>query len=297
MSGYPNVFHSVKMSGEVSTTTNEQWTKAVKGYDLFKQIVQYFSTIASNILIQNIHSFHRIIFLDNCCGPATLTLELLPLIPNDLLQSSSIYLADYSSGMIEASKNILSSTDYSSLTIHYDVLDAQELSYADNTFTHIGCMFSVMMIKDYKKSYREMYRVLQSEGECVIGTWKSISNMNICNDFREYLWKSNGSIGDMPDHVVMSDNHCDSSLLQLDLLDSGFSKVEVVEYLTTFHLANSENLFFAYSTNPVFKDTFVEGNHTKWNEFLISNYGKRYYNNENDSIVVEAVANLAKCTK
>jgi len=287
----------VKMSKEILTTTNEQWSKAVIGYDLFKQIVQYFSIISSNILIQNITSYNGIKFLDNCCGPATLTLELLPLIPSDILQSSSIYLADFSSGMIDASKNILSSSEYSNLSINYDVLDAQELSYADNTFTHIGCMFSVMMIKDYIKSYREMCRVLQSNGICVIGTWKFIDNLNICNDFREFIWKSHGSIGDMPEPIVMNENHRNPSLFQLDLLEGGFSKVEVVEYSTTFHLANSENLYYAYSTNPVFKDTFVEGHHTKWVEFLNSNAGKRYYNKENDTIVVEATANIAKCIK
>eukprot|EP01035_Chromulina_nebulosa_P016840 gene16840-22325_t len=115
-----------------------------------------------------------------------------------------------------------------------------------------------------------MYRVLQSEGECVIGTWKSIDSLNISNNFREYLWKSNGSIGDMPEPMVMSDNHRDSSLLQLDLLDSGFSKVE---------------------------DTFVDGYQSKWREFLVSTDGKRYYNKDNDIVTIEATANLAKCTK
>jgi ubiquinone/menaquinone biosynthesis C-methylase UbiE len=107
------------------------------------------------------------IVLDNASGPGIITGEILR-------QSESagaapqIYAADISPAMIET----LRQKNWTG--VKSDVMDAQELSYADDFFTHSFMNMGIFLIPDPEKGAAEIYRTLKFGGVAVITSIKQV---------------------------------------------------------------------------------------------------------------------------
>jgi ubiquinone/menaquinone biosynthesis C-methylase UbiE len=82
------------------------------------------------------------------------------------------------------------------LGVKSDVMDAQELSYADNTFTHCFMNMGIFLLPDPEKGAVEIYRTLKPGGVAVITTIKQVGWVQIFQAAQKKvkpeapLWKS-----------------------------------------------------------------------------------------------------------
>jgi len=87
------------------------------------------------------------------------------------------YATDYSAPMIEQ----LRKKEWAS-KVHVSVMDAQELSFPDDHFTHSFTDFALMAIPNPEKAAKQIYRTLRPGGTAVLTTWKELGYMVIFHD-------------------------------------------------------------------------------------------------------------------
>jgi len=79
--------------------------------------------------------------------------------------------SDFNADMLQVAKNKLDSN-----TVEFSIEDAQNLSFADNTFDLVICQFGLMFLKDRKKGLSEALRVLKLGGTFIFSTWDKTEN-------------------------------------------------------------------------------------------------------------------------
>jgi len=80
--------------------------------------------------------------------------------------------SDYNADMLQVAKN----KPYGK-AIEFSIEDAQDLSFADNTFDLVVCQFGLMFLKDKKKGLSEAMRVLKPGGTFIFSTWDKTENI------------------------------------------------------------------------------------------------------------------------
>lgn len=105
------------------------------------------------------------IVLDNASGPGIVTQKI---IQQSISASTAptIFAADISPAMIE----LLKQKNFP--TVKADVMDAQELSYHDNTFTHVFMNMAIFLLPEPEKGAREIYRTLKPGGVAIVTSGK-----------------------------------------------------------------------------------------------------------------------------
>lgn len=119
----------------------------------------------------NKYGFHRWAFdhlklapnskiLELGCGPGQLWLKNLDRIPEGV----DITLTDFSPGMIEAAQRNLGDR------FHFQVVDAQQIPFEDNTFDSIIANYMLYHVPDRLRALQEIRRVLKSSGRFYAAT-------------------------------------------------------------------------------------------------------------------------------
>ncbi|OJJ01855.1 hypothetical protein ASPVEDRAFT_41428 [Aspergillus versicolor CBS 583.65] len=114
------------------------------------------------------------IILDNACGTGIMTSEILDLFPN---AKPRVYAADLAPSMIAnfsalaRAKGWLNEGD-NDLTIC--VMDAEDLTYPDNTFTHSYTNLGFPFFPQAEKAAAHVYRTLKVGGTAFISTWSKL---------------------------------------------------------------------------------------------------------------------------
>eukprot|EP01034_Spumella_vulgaris_P026660 gene26660-33274_t len=142
----------------MSDNKADGWSDTAKEYS--KQankvpIVTYFSDATSALFNESyptaLSSGVEVSLLEVCAGPGTFSLSLINKIGVNKVQNVAFTITDYSSGMVEAAKDIPLASDA------YDV---------------VACMFGYF-VPDRMKAFSEVCRVMRPEtGVSIIGTWK-----------------------------------------------------------------------------------------------------------------------------
>lgn len=98
-------------------------------------------------------------------------LVILELFADALSKNSQVQIEafDVSQGMIDSARQNLEKflSDDQCQRVHLQVLDAQQLSYADESFDLAAASFVYMFLQDRAKGYRELHRVLKKGGRYV----------------------------------------------------------------------------------------------------------------------------------
>ena len=115
------------------------------------------------------------IILDNACGPGIVTGEIIKQSKPDT--TPQFFAADYSPAMLEQLRKHTWASE-----VHSEVMDAQDLKYPDEKFTHSFTNFALMAIPDPIKAAKQIYRTLKPGGTAALTTWKELGYMVIFHD-------------------------------------------------------------------------------------------------------------------
>ncbi|KAF2109622.1 S-adenosyl-L-methionine-dependent methyltransferase [Lophiotrema nucula] len=146
----------------------EHFDKVAATYDSDNRI----SKIAHDLLALAPPISATSVVLDNACGPGIITGEVRK-------QNASadehlrIYATDISPGMIEQVR------EKNWPGVEAIVMDAQELAFAENTFTHSFTNLGIFMFPDPEKGAAEIYRTLKPGGVAVITSLKQVGWIRI----------------------------------------------------------------------------------------------------------------------
>jgi ubiquinone/menaquinone biosynthesis C-methylase UbiE len=100
--------------------------------------------------------------LELACGTGRVTRHLTPLI----VQNGQLLATDLNPDMLA-----LAQTKVCDERIKWQVADAQELPFEDESFDHIVCQFGVMFFPDKQRAFNEAWRVLQTGGKYIFNVW------------------------------------------------------------------------------------------------------------------------------
>lgn len=106
--------------------------------------------------------------LDNACGTGAFTEEMKARCPD-----ARIIAADIAAGMAKKVEGLVTKRGWSNVkTAVQDIRDLNK--FKDETFSHVVTNFALVQLEeqeDLLKAAREMYRVLQDDGVCVVTSW------------------------------------------------------------------------------------------------------------------------------
>ncbi len=119
--------------------------------------------LASKIDTENIKSV-----LEIACGTGRVTRHIREALPRHI----KLYATDISNDMLNVARRELDNDG-----IDFNMEDAQNLSFADNSFDLVICQFGMMFLPDQKKGLTEILRVLKPGGKLMCFTWGDTLNM------------------------------------------------------------------------------------------------------------------------
>lgn len=108
--------------------------------------------------------------LELAAGTGQVTRLLTERFPN-----AEIFATDINSGMLDVAKRIIPGRN-----IKWDIVNAEEIPYANDEFDALICQFGIMFFPDKQKALGEAHRVLKPGGTITFNTWDKLENNTIC---------------------------------------------------------------------------------------------------------------------
>jgi ubiquinone/menaquinone biosynthesis C-methylase UbiE len=152
--------------------------------------------------------------LELACGTGRVTRHLRNAIP----ANAKLIASDISSDMMAVAKEKLSSAN-----IDWQIIDAAELPFDDNSIDLVVCCFGYMFVPDKVKAYDEVHRILKPGGMLLITTWDKLEHNGasyVCRMIVEkYLTEP------LPETCNHAVSMSDDKEIKKDLQQAGFSKI------------------------------------------------------------------------
>jgi ubiquinone/menaquinone biosynthesis C-methylase UbiE len=154
--------------------------------------------------------------LELACGTGRVTKHLRNVIPSN----AKLIASDISPDMLAVAKKKLQSAN-----IEWQIIDAQDLSFDDNSIDVVVCCFGYMLVPDRSKAFAEAYRVLRPDSMLLIATWDKLEHNAASYVYRtvakKYLTEP------LPEIYMLPFSMNDDEELRKDLQQTGFSKIIV----------------------------------------------------------------------
>ncbi|KAK0105986.1 hypothetical protein ONS95_004493 [Cadophora gregata] len=159
--------------------------------------------------------------LDNACGPAIVSEEILRTIPRDAGQPA-IYAVDAAPAMIELARSKPDLTVHESVRL--ETMHSENLSFSTDTFTHSYTNLGILFFTDGVQGAREIYRTLKPGGTAIVTTWADLGYLPIVR-------KAQAAIRpDEPPYAVsISESWFSGDHLERVLRDGGFTRIDILE--------------------------------------------------------------------
>jgi ubiquinone/menaquinone biosynthesis C-methylase UbiE len=116
-------------------------------------------------LVERIRNDDCKMLLELAYGTGRVTNHLVEVIGDN----GKIVATDINNDMVQLAK-----TKVVDNRITWQVADAQELPFHNNSFDHVVCQFGVMFFPDRLKAFEEAHRVLVEKGKFLFNTWGSL---------------------------------------------------------------------------------------------------------------------------
>ena len=150
------------------------------------------------------------------CGTGRVTRHLRKIIPS----ASKLIASDISPDMLTVAKEKLKK-----LNIDWQIIDAQQLPFADNSVDLVVCSFGYMFVPDKPKAFAEAYRVLRPQGMLLFSTWDKLEHIGASDTYRKIVRKFLGD--SLPESYNLPFSMNDQSAIKLMLQETGFSKITI----------------------------------------------------------------------
>src|SRR6187549_1835946 len=98
-------------------------------------------------------------------GTGRVTRHLRDVLPS----TTKLIASDISADMLSVAKEKLSTLD-----INWEIIDAQDLPFENNSIDLVVCCFGYMFVPDKLKAFAEAYRVLRPDGMLIFTTWDQL---------------------------------------------------------------------------------------------------------------------------
>jgi ubiquinone/menaquinone biosynthesis C-methylase UbiE len=123
---------------------------------------------ASNLSSSDLASSSLSSVLEIACGTGRVTRHLRRVLNKD----TRLVATDFNADMLQVAKSQLED-----LSIDFQVEDAQNLSFPENSFDLVVCQFGLMFLKDKPRGLSEALRVLKPGGTFIFTTWDKTDNI------------------------------------------------------------------------------------------------------------------------
>ena len=154
--------------------------------------------------------------LEIACGTGRVTRHLREHIP----AASKLVASDISEDMLAVAKKRLKEFE-----IDWQVIDAQQLPFNENTIDVVVCCFGYMFVPDKTKAFGEAYRVLRPGGMLLFTAWDKLKLNGASNVYRtaakKYLEDP------LPDSYNLPFSMNDETVIRSNLLAARFSKITI----------------------------------------------------------------------
>jgi len=216
-----------------------QFTASIaENYEKYLAPVFFIST--SRDLVSHIKGIPENI-LEIAAGTGQVTRNLIKTFPE-----AKITATDINSGMLDVGKRIVQSGN-----ITWQVADACELPFDDNSFDAIICQFGVMFFPDKQKAMSEAYRVLKPGGQIVFNTWDSLENNRICKIPDDVVNKIFPT--DPPPFYKTPFSMYDPAEIEALLKNAGFNNIKIENKKMEGYSESPDNAVTAFTEgNPIY---------------------------------------------
>ena len=154
--------------------------------------------------------------LEIACGTGRVTRHLRDIIP----PASKIIATDISPDMLAVAKEKLKTSN-----IDWQIIDAQELPFNDNSIDLVVCCFGYMFVPDKPKAFAEAYRVLKPGGMLLFTTWDKLQLNSASYVYRKAAKKY---LQDpLPEFYNLPFSMNDETVIRSILQNAGFSKISI----------------------------------------------------------------------
>jgi SAM-dependent methyltransferase len=154
--------------------------------------------------------------LETAAGTGVVTRAL-----HETLPDADIIATDLNQAMLDVAEQQIRSEK-----VRFRQADAQELPFDDEGFDLVVCQFGAMFFPDKVRGHAEARRVLSAGGHYLLAIWDGIERNPLTDVTQQVL------IDAFPDDppLFMREGpfgYADASLIDADLRDAGFSRVEI----------------------------------------------------------------------
>lgn len=169
--------------------------------------------------------------LEIACGTGRVTKYLRNALPPE----ATLIATDLNLGMLEVAKQKVALEN-----IQYEVADAQELPFTDNSFDVVVCQFGFMFVPDKPKAFSEVYRVLRPGGMLLFNTWDAIEHNPLSKTVTDVVSAYFPGTGAANFYKIPFSMHDREAIMQL-LQEAGFSTInieQVTKQATSTHASD-----------------------------------------------------------
>ena len=150
------------------------------------------------------------------CGTGRVTRHLRNILP----PASKLVASDISEDMLTVAKEKLKELD-----IDWQIIDAQQLPFDNNSIDLVVCSFGYMFVPDKLKAFAEAYRVLKPGGMLIFSTWDKLELNGASCAYRKIVKKFLGD--SLPDSYKLPFSMNDQAAIKRMLQETGFSKIAI----------------------------------------------------------------------